>query len=410
MAVDSMTKQRIVNHQQDDDDNKGKNDSLTKVNEHNFRTNYDDDNNDHRILNESLIDDDFDDETNTINEIEQKLSTVQWNDIVWRNVIALTILHLLAIYGWFLFVTDIKIKWQTSFITFILGLFSSSFGITAGAHRLWSHRSYKAKWPLRLILAFANTIALQNDIYEWCRDHRVHHKYSETNADPHNSRRGFFFAHMGWLLVKKQNDVKIKGKNIDLSDIWADPIVRFQRRFYIPLVIICWGIIPTLIPYYCFNETLWHSFLGCVCFRYVYVLHCTWLVNSAAHLWGHRPYDKNIQPKENDSVVYLTFGEGYHNYHHTFPWDYSASEYGCYYNFNLTTLIIDLFERCGWAYDLKKPSNEMIIARKFRTGDGTENLQLRRKSLFDWLMGIFIVTSNLILTLMLREIYQYLFN
>lgn len=100
------------------------------------------------------------------------------------------------------------------------------------------------------------------------------------------------------------------GKNIDLSDIWADPIVRFQRRFYIPLVIVCWGIIPTLIPYYCFNETLWHSFLGCVCFRYVYVLHCTWLVNSAAHLWGHRPYDKNIQPKENDSVVYLTFGEG----------------------------------------------------------------------------------------------------
>lgn len=73
-------------------------------------------------------------------------------------------------------------------------------------------------------------------------------------------------------------------------------------------------------------------------------------------------------------------------------------------------MIIDLFERCGWAYDLKKPSNEMIIARKFRTGDGTENLQLRRQSLFDWLMGIFIVTSNLILTLMLREIYQYLFN
>lgn len=100
------------------------------------------------------------------------------------------------------------------------------------------------------------------------------------------------------------------GKNIDLSDVWADPIIRFQRRFYIPLVIICWGIIPTLIPFYFWNETLWHSFLGCVCFRYVYVLHCTWLVNSAAHLWGHRPYDVNIEPKENDSVVYLTFGEG----------------------------------------------------------------------------------------------------
>lgn len=65
----------------------------------------------------------------------------------------------------------------------------------------------------RLLLAFANTMALQNDIYEWCRDHRVHHKYSETNADPHNSNRGFFFAHMGWLLVKKHDDVKEKGTN-----------------------------------------------------------------------------------------------------------------------------------------------------------------------------------------------------
>jgi stearoyl-CoA desaturase (delta-9 desaturase) len=80
------------------------------------------------------------------------------------------------------------------------------------------------------------TLALQNDIYEWCRDHRVHHKFSETDADPHNSRRGFFFAHMGWLLVKKHPEVKEKGKTVDMSDVWADPIVRFQRRFYIPLV------------------------------------------------------------------------------------------------------------------------------------------------------------------------------
>lgn len=95
-----------------------------------------------------------------------------------------------------------------------------------------------------------------------------------------------------------------------MSDLWADPIVRFQRRFYIPLVLLCWGIIPTLIPYYLWNERLYYAFLGCVCFRYVYVLHCTWLVNSAAHLWGHRPYDRNIEPRENNSVVYLALGEG----------------------------------------------------------------------------------------------------
>ena len=103
-------------------------------------------------------------------------------------------------------------------------------GITGGAHRLWSHRSYKAKWPLRLIIALAQTIAVQNDIFEWSRDHRVHHKFSETDADPHNARRGFFFAHMGWLMMKKHPEVKRRGKTVDVSDLLQDPIVVYQRK------------------------------------------------------------------------------------------------------------------------------------------------------------------------------------
>lgn len=134
----------------------------------------------------------------------------------------------------------------------------SGFGITAGAHRYWAHKAYKAKTPLRLLLAYMQTLAfqvswfielnekkiqihamyefyircssLQNHIYEWCRDHRVHHKFTETNADPHNATRGFFFAHMGWLLCKKHDAVKVKGKTVDLSDLEQDPIVVFQRK------------------------------------------------------------------------------------------------------------------------------------------------------------------------------------
>jgi len=153
-------------------------------------------------------------------------------------------------------------------------------------------------------------MALQNDIYEWCRDHRVHHKYSETDADPHNSNRGFFFAHMGWLMCKKHPEVIRKGSNIDMSDVWSDPIVRFQRRFYIPLVIIIWGVIPTYIPHLLWNETLWNAFFMCVTLRYCFVLHNAWLVNSAAHFYGNRPYNEYIQPRENQSVMYLSFGEG----------------------------------------------------------------------------------------------------
>ena len=74
------------------------------------------------------------------------------------------------------------------------------------------------------------TVALQNDVYEWVRDHRVHHKFTDTDADPHNSNRGFFFSHMGWLLVKKHRDGYTKGKGVPMDDVAADPVVMFQRK------------------------------------------------------------------------------------------------------------------------------------------------------------------------------------
>jgi stearoyl-CoA desaturase (delta-9 desaturase) len=67
-------------------------------------------------------------------------------------------------------------------------------------------------------------------LYIWVRDHRQHHKYTDTDADPHNATRGFFFSHCGWLMVRKHPDVIAKGKTIDLSDLEADPIVRFQKK------------------------------------------------------------------------------------------------------------------------------------------------------------------------------------
>jgi stearoyl-CoA desaturase (delta-9 desaturase) len=78
----------------------------------------------------------------------------------------------------------------------------SGLGVTAGAHRLWAHRAYKARLPLRIFLALGQSIAGQNCLYIWCRDHRVHHKFSDTDADPHNIYRGVFFSHVGWLVVR----------------------------------------------------------------------------------------------------------------------------------------------------------------------------------------------------------------
>ena len=146
--------------------------------------------------------------------------------IVWRNVYFITMLHAMALYGLYLMPAANPRTWFWAWLGYIFG----GLGVTAGAHRLWCHRSYKAVWPLRLFLMLINCTAGQNDIFEWVRDHRVHHKCSETDGDPHNATRGFFFSHVGWLMVKKHPDVIKKGKQLDLSDLYEDKIVMFQRR------------------------------------------------------------------------------------------------------------------------------------------------------------------------------------
>lgn len=287
--------------------------------------------------------------------------------IVWRNVIAFTYLHLGSLYAIYILCTQ-GMRMYTVLWSVVLALISA-FGITGGAHRLWAHRSYKAKWPLRLILMIWQTMAFQNHIYEWVRDHRVHHKFTDTDADPHNAQRGFFFSHIGWLMLRKHPEVIKKGATIDMSDLEQDPVVIWQRRLYIILMPLFSFIIPMWVPCYFWNEQPLNSWYLTV-FRYTFTLNATWLVNSAAHIWGMKPYDRNIGPTENIGVAALTFGEGWHNYHHVFPWDYKAGEFGSY-NMNGTTGIIDLFGKIGWAYDMKVVPHEVIKKRAIRTGDGS---------------------------------------
>lgn len=286
--------------------------------------------------------------------------------IVWRNVIAFVYIHAAAVYGLYLVFTSAKFA---SFLTAISIGILSGVGITAGAHRLWAHKAYKAKWPMRLFLMILQTVAFQNHIYEWVRDHRVHHKFTDTDADPHNANRGFFFSHIGWLLVRKHPDVMNKGVKVDMSDLEKDPIILWQKRLYIILMPIFCFLIPTWIPCYFFGEKPINSWYLTL-LRYALTLNGTWLVNSAAHIWGNKPYDKTISPTDNLRIAIGAFGEGWHNYHHVFPWDYKAAELGNYKG-NLTTGFIDLFAWMGQAYDLKTVPIEMINKRSARSGDGS---------------------------------------
>ncbi|KAI6198495.1 Fatty acid desaturase [Aphelenchoides besseyi] len=284
-------------------------------------------------------------------------------EIVWRNVAIFFALHVGALIGLYqlLFIA----RWPTVFWTIACYL-CSGLGITCGAHRLWAHRCFKARMPMKLILLFGNTMAFQNHVIEWSRDHRwfafFHHKWTDTDADPHNTNRGFFFSHMGWLLTRKHPKIKEMGAKLDLSDLSNDPLLAFQKRHYLLLVLLCCFLIPTVIPVYFWKENALIALYTAGLFRYCAVLHATWFINSIAHMFGYRPYDVNITPTESVWTSVTALGEGGHNYHHTFPQDYRASEMP--YVFNFTRVFIDTCARVGLAYDLQTVSKESVQRQK----------------------------------------------
>ena len=283
--------------------------------------------------------------------------------LVWRNIVIMLVIHAMCVYGAYV---GLAAKWQ-SYVFYVVYGVCSAVGVTAGAHRLWTHRCYKATLPFRILLMCFDCIAMQNSILIWSRDHRLHHKYAETHADPHNANRGFFFAHVGWLLMLKHPQVLIKGRNIDLSDLRNDPVIMFQHRFYLPLCLLFSMVLPTLIPWYFWNEQLVVAYFFISTFRYVFSLHCTWCVNSVAHLWGDRPYDKTSKTADSAFVCYVALGEGFHNYHHAFPYDYSTGEWGP--KLNVTTCFIDFCAALGLAYDRRQVSQEAITNMRRRKGN-----------------------------------------
>ncbi|KAL7012128.1 hypothetical protein ACKWTF_014644 [Chironomus riparius] len=283
-------------------------------------------------------------------------------EIVWRNVIIFALMHYWA------YQVRGHATWGMIFFHTAIGILTG-YGIVVGAHRLWAHRSFKANYKLQMLLMILQTAAVENDVIEWVRDHRVHHKFSDTNADPTNSNRGLFFSHMGWLMCKKHPDVRKYGSKVDMSDIESDPLLQFQRKYYIPLVLLISFFIPMAASMYIFSVSMKLAFYS-VMARYVISLHVVWLTNSAAHYGTWKPYDKNIAPADSWFFGTLCYGEGWHNFHHTFPWDYKVSETNLYrHNFGM--IFIDFFAWLGWATDLKVASNDLIRKRVMRTGDGT---------------------------------------
>jgi len=281
---------------------------------------------------------------------QERLPPWTMKDIRWAMGTYITLVHVLAFFGLF----KIPLCSSTTLWWSLLLWPISGFGITGGVHRLWAHRSYTANFTFRLFTMIANSIANQGTIYHWARDHRTHHFHSETVADPHDAIRGFWFAHIGWLYLKKDPRVAAAGRKVNVDDLKADSLVMLQLR-HDPWFNAFWCFIfPALVAKFAWGEAFWNGFFVAGAVRYVYVLHCTWLVNSAAHLWGDHPYDPNSHPAENKLVAIASLGEGWHNWHHKYPFDYAASEYGISTQFNPTKMIIDLGAALGMVTDRKR--------------------------------------------------------
>ena len=197
---------------------------------------------------------------------------------------------------------------------------ATGLSITAGYHRLFSHRTHKGAWPLRLFYALFGAAAFQNSAIKWCSDHRRHHLVTDTDDDPYTVLRGFFWAHIGWVMVTQEDEAAVE----KVSDLENDPILAFQGRHIFLLGFLMGMVFPGVLGWLFLGG--FAGFLGGFIWgglvRVVIVHHATFLINSAAHTWGTQPYSTANTSRDSPLLSLFTYGEGYHNFHHTFQADY----------------------------------------------------------------------------------------
>jgi stearoyl-CoA desaturase (delta-9 desaturase) len=205
-----------------------------------------------------------------------------------------------------------------SWVWFVVLLYASGVSITAGYHRLWAHRAYEAHWSVRLFFMLFGAMAIQNSIYVWAAGHRPHHRFvDDEDRDPYSSRRGMWFSHIGWMLrryASGEPDFKY------VKDLERDPIVMFQHRHYVAIVLVMNIGLPLLIG--AISGAVWEMLLLAGVLRLVVNHHVTFFINSLAHGWGYQPYTDKNTARDNPLLALLTYGEGYHNFHHLFAHDY----------------------------------------------------------------------------------------
>lgn len=244
--------------------------------------------------------------------------------------------------------------------------FVTGISITGGYHRYYAHRTYRANTFVEAILLFFATMAIQGSALRWSFDHRLHHAHVDTDEDPYSISKGFWYAHFLWILEKPR---AIEQRVV--PDLFKNKLVMLQHKHY-EWLILATNLLVVLLFGWVFQDYLGALVVGCG-LRIFALHHSTWFINSLAHTWGDKPFCQEQSAVNNYILSLLTFGEGYHNYHHTFANDYRNGIR--WYHFDPTKWVIWTLAKLGLANSLR--SMDALTIKK-RMVNERKNLLLEK--------------------------------
>ncbi len=280
----------------------------------------------------------------------------QFSKIAWTNLAFIAGVHAVALWGLSELLVGGKLSWS-GVLFCALSVALTTFAISAGYHRLFSHRTFDTGPILRGVLLLGGAAAFQNSVLEWACKHRRHHHHMDTPLDPYDATRGFWYSHVGWVIERSPPE------DLNAPDLQADALVRLQHRYYVPLAILTGLGAPALMGWWLLGSA-WHGLLLGGALRLVIAYHMTFSINSVAHWIGSQPYGAKGTARDSWLTALVTMGEGYHNYHHTFPGDYRNGIR--LYDFDPPKWAIAALAKLGWVWNLKRTPGHLIALRRVR--------------------------------------------
>jgi fatty-acid desaturase len=259
--------------------------------------------------------------------------------INWLTASVMVVYHVLAVVALFHF------SWKGVVVAAVLWWISGSLGIGIGYHRLLTHRGFRVPKWLEYFLAICGTLALEGGPIFWVGIHRIHHQLTDREGDPHSPRDGKWWSHMGWILRGESLHQETAQLARYVPDLRRDKFYHWLSRYHwITQVVVGLGV----LYFFGWNATLWGVFL-----RTVVGLHCTWLVNSATHMWGTQRWDTGDDSTNNFLIALLTYGEGWHNNHHAHP---NSARHGLrWWEIDTNWYVISALRAAGLASNIKLP-------------------------------------------------------